>query len=525
MTDPRPLRPRRALTVAALAVAGLIVLSACSTGTASTGTTADAEPTAGGTITLGRVASVTSFDLNNEITANNAFAIDKVFEPLVAFDADGKIIPWLASEWTISEDGLTYAFTLRDGVTFSDGTELTAADVVFSLERHLTVGGPLPLDAPIGSIVADGDTGVTITLTEAYTPFLAELSGFQNGIFPADFQGKSETDFFADPIGTGPFVVSEWDPAGDLTFAANENYWESGQPYIDTLVYKLIADDTQLTQQLKAGQINAIDEVNSADVESLKSSADITVETVGSWEIEQMFMNTTNTYFGDRNVRRAIALALDRDGITQATTFGTAEVANSLIPPTIASSANDEGYALEFDVDAAKAELAKSAYPDGFTATLLIASGNSLRAQEAQIIQESLSKIGITIEIESIDIAAFRARFFAYDFDAMLNSGQSDYPDPDALVSFQADPAGFSKSYWTSYENPDVTALLDEGRTTADGADRDAIYLEIQKILAEDVPYIPLFYPSTLKATSSTVHDLTVLPNGSIRFQDAWISE
>jgi len=515
---------RRLGRLAPLALATALVLSGCAADSGSPATD-DASPQPGGTLTFGRVASVTSFDLNNEITANNAFAIDKVFEPLVAFDSTGTIEPWLASDYAISDDGLTYTFTLRDGVTFSDGTAVTPADVVFSLQRHRQVEGPLPLEAPITDIAEGTEGTVVITLSAPYTPLLSELSGFSNGIFPADFGGKTEQEFFAAPVGTGPFVVSAWDPAGDLTFTANKNYWQEGKPYVDELVYKLIPDDTQLLQQLQAGQIDAIDEVPPANVADLQANDATRVVTQGSWEIEQVFFNTQDPHFADVNVRQAIAHALDRDGITAATTFDTAQKADALIPPTIEYSAADAGYALDHDLDAAKTALAASAYPDGFDTTLLIASGNSQRAQEAQIIQSALAEIGITVEIESIDIAAFRQRFFAYDFDLMINSGQSDAPDPDGLVSFQADPEGFSQSYWTHYTNDRVTALLEEGRTTPDGDARKDIYLEIQQILANDVPYIPLFYPSNVKASTSAVHDLTVLPNGSVRFQDAWIQK
>ena len=137
--------------------------------------------------------------------------------------------------------------------------------------------------------------------------------------------------------------------------------------------------------------------------------------------------------------------------------------------------------------------------------------------------QESLAKIGITIEIESIDLAAFRTRFRAFDYDFMLNSGQSDAPDPNGLITFQADPEGFSNSYWTHYTNPEVTALMLKGRTTPDGADRKQIYLDIQKILANEVPYIPVYYAPNLFGTTSKVHDFVALPNGSVRFQDAWM--
>ncbi len=521
-----PLR-RRALKIGVAVIAAALVLTGCATD-ASTSSSAES-PQAGGTITIGRTASVTSFDVNKEITANNAFAIDKVFESLVSFDSDGKIIPWLASDYTVSDDGLTYVFTLRDGVKFSDGTALTAKDVVFSLERHLKLGAdaPLPLDAPITSITAGSDdTSVTILLKSAYTPLLAELASFSNGIYPADFGGKSEEAFFKSPVATGPFVVSEWDTNGDLTFVKNTNYWQPGKPYIDKLVYKLVADDTQLLQQVQAGQLDAIDEVPYSNVTELQNNASTTVVTNKSWEIEQVFFNTKNKYFSDEHVRRAIAQAIDRAGLTQAVTFGTGTVANSLIPPTISYSATDQGYALDYDVTAAKAELAQSAYPDGFAVSLAIKAGNSAVAQEAQIVQEALKQIDITVTIDSLEVATFQEQVYGnLDYDFMINSGQSDYPDPDELVSFQADPEGWSQSYWTSYTNPEVTTLIQQGRVTASGDERQSIYFDIQKILASEVPYIPLYFTSTIKASTSKVHDLTLLPNGSIRFQDAWIEQ
>lgn len=524
-------RAQRFAAATAATLAAALLLAGCAPATGGGSGSGDAaKPVSGGQLKLGRAASVDSLDLNQQITANNAFAIDQVFEPLVSFDETGKIVPWLAEKYEIDQAGLVYTFTLRSGVQFSDGTPVTPEDVVFSLQRHLKVGGPLPLEAPIASIApGSGDAAkhtVVITLKQAYTPFLSELSGFANGIFPKDFGGKTEAEFFQKPVGTGPFAVKSWDPNGDLVFTKNTHYWQSGKPYLDTLVYTVVPDDTQLQQQLTAGQIDAIEDVPASAAKQLESGAATKLVKNGSWEIEQLFFNTQDPRFADEHVRRAIAHALDRDGITKATTFGTAKVANSLIPPTIEYSADAEkGIALGFDAQAAKDELAKSKYPKGFETTLLIASGNSQRAQIAQIVQEALAKIGITVKIEQIDLAAFRERFKAYKFDFMINSGQSDAPDPNGLVTFQADPEGFSKSYWTHYTDAKVTELMHEGRTTADGDARKKIYVEIQRILAQQVPYIPLFYPSNLKATTAKVRDLVVRPNGSIRFQDAWIAK
>lgn len=512
--------PKRAVT--ALALAAAIALTGCAPAAGG----GDAETQSGGTLTYGRLAAASDLDLHTQITANNAFAIDKIFESLVSFDESGKVIDWLAEKHETSDDGLTYTFTLRDGLKFSDSTDVKAADVKFSLERNIEKQGPLTLTAPIASIEADDAAGtVTITLSEAYTPFLAELTSFAAGVMPADFGGKTEEEFFKAPVGTGPFVVQTWDPAGDLNFVKNENYWQEGKPLLDGLDYVFVADDNQLLQRLNAGQIDAIEQVPAANASAVEASDATKLLKSDSWAMEQIFFNTEKPEFADRNVRRAIAQALDLEGITKATTFGTARAASALIPPTIeysAADAHDAKPVLAFDIEQAKADLAKSAYPNGFTATMLIPSGNSARAQIAQVVQESLSKIGITVEIESIDLAAFRDRFKAFDYDFMINSGQSDVPDPNALVTFQADPEGFSNSFWTHYTNPEVTALMHEGRTTADGEKRARIYSDIQQILAGDAPYIPVYYSPNLHGTTAKVHDLESLPNGTVRFQDAW---
>lgn len=123
----------------------------------------------------------------------------------------------------------------------------------------------------------------------------------------------TEEEFFKKPVGTGPFVIETWDPAGDVTFTKNTNYWKEGQPYIDKLVYKLIQDDSQAINQLKAGAVNAVEALSLQNAGEIKDGADTTVVTNGSWVTEQLFFNTLDKHFSDVHVRRALALALDRE--------------------------------------------------------------------------------------------------------------------------------------------------------------------------------------------------------------------
>ena len=482
------------------------------------GRPAAVQAAADNTFIYARPASVTSLDLHTEITENNAFAIDKIFEPLVLFDEEGKVGDWLAASHTVSEDGLVYTFVLRDGLKFSDGTDVTADDVVFSLERHRTVEGPLPLEADIASIEAADAKTVVITLNTAYTPFFAELANFSNGILPKDFGGKTEEEFFKAPVGTGPFVLDQWDPAGDISFVRNEYYW-GGVPSIEKLVYKLVDDDNQAVNQLKVGDVDAVEDLSYANAGEIDGNAETSVIVGGSWEVEELFFNTLDEHFSDVHVRRALALALDRNAIALALTFGYGEVANTILPNAITYNTSDTVQALPLDLEEAKSELRKSAYPEGFDTTISIASGNNVRLQEAQIIQAAGAQIGINIQINAQEIATFREDFKALNFSMMINSAIADFPDADSVFAFQVDPEGFSQCYWTSYKSDEAVALLKAGQVAPDGEERAAIYADLQQLLAEDVPYIPLYYPSIVTGVRSNVQGLVVLPNGSVRFE------
>ena len=501
-----------------------IGLAACSQSGGQNASAGGADGKTQTTFTYARPAAVTSLDLWTEITSNNAFAIDKVFEPLLSFDKNGNIIDWLTDSHQVSDDGLTYTFTLKDGLKFSDGSDVTADDVVFSINQHLNEkDAALPLDADVASVTAKDAKTVEVRLNAPDTPLLAEFANFSNGIVPKDFGGKSADEFFKNPVGTGPFVVDQWDPSGDLTFKANEHYW-AGKPKLTKLTYKLVEDGTQAVNQLKTGEVDGIESPAPESLEELGASgAQTKVLDNSSWVTAQLFFNTRDEHFADVHVRRALALALDRDAVTKAVSFGHAVTANAVVPKAIRYSGQDSVKPLAAkgaDVDAAKKELAQSKFADGFTTKILIPSGNNEYKQDAQLFQSAAKELGITVDIDAVDMATFRDRFKKYDYSIMINSSQADYPDADSIISFLADPNGFSNSYWTGYSNDDVTAKIKQARTTADGDERGKLYEQIQQTLADEVPYIPLYSPDIVKAVRSNVQGLEVLPNDSVRFQN-----
>ena len=503
--------------------AAAMVLAACASQPAPQAGSGAAGESAGAAeesvFVYGRSDSVTSLDLHREITSNNAFAIDKIFEPLVICDNEGNIQDYLAKSHTISDDGCVYTFVLRDGLQFSDGTPVTAKDVKFTIERHLEVGGALPIEAEIKSVEAADDKTAVITLESPFTPFLSELAGFAGGILPADFGGRTEEEFFQNPVGTGPFRVRSWDPSGDLVFEKNPCYWQEGKPYIDSLVFKVITDDNQKINQLKAGQIDAVEDLSLSGAKSLEGSG-IQLITCKGWNVEEVFFNTLEEHLADVHVRRALAKAIDKEALTQALTFGYAAVDNSVLPESIRYYAGEELTGTGTDLEEARAEMAKSAFKDGFEISLMIPSGNNIRLQEAQIIQQAAEQIGIRVQIEQKEIAAFREAFLNLNYDIMINSAMADYPDADSIMAFQVDPEGFSKCYWTSYNNPEAVELMKKARTTPDGEERGALYLQLQQILFDDAPYIPLYNQDVIVGAGAGVEGLEVTPGGSVRFEN-----
>src|SRR5439155_24573662 len=178
-----------------------------------------------------------------------------MFEPLYITSPTGKLTPWLATGYTVSADKKTFTFKLRPGVKFSDGKPLTAADIVFSIDRARTnKKGPLSfLDFAITKLDAMNPTTVVVHLSAPWSPLLSDISAFSNGIMPANYGGKSEAEFLKNPVGTGPFMLSgAFTPGGSsLTLQRNPNYWQEGKPYLDAVDFLFVDNDNQRVLQLR----------------------------------------------------------------------------------------------------------------------------------------------------------------------------------------------------------------------------------------------------------------------------------
>ena len=484
-------------------------------------------PKRGGTLKFARSVNPTQLDPANSIIAGDVYTLDKIFEPLYVTSPAGKLLPWLATGYTVSRDKKTFTFKLRPGVKFSDGKPLTAADVVFSLDRErMNKNGPLSfLDFAIKALEAKDPTTVVAHLSSPWAPFLSDISAFSNGIMPADFGGKTEAEFFKNPIGTGPFVLNGSFTAGlnSLTLRRNPTYWQAGKPYLDAVDFLSVDDDNQRVLQLRGGQVQIIDSVPPAQVAALKSSPNLDVRLYPAWEVDLLVFNEKLPRFKDRHVRRAIAYAIDRPALAHAATFGTAKPGGSFFPPSLQYYSKSTPL-LGHNVAAAKAELAKSKFPKGFTTELLIDGGVQKWRTFAQIIQQELKQIGITVKIRALDHAAYHVAFQKFDYEMFIDYAINDISDADEMASFEVDVQnGGSTSYWSNYNSPTAIKFVRAAQAEFNAAKRAALYAKVQAIVSQDAPFVPLDYPPYIFASSKKVHGFAANPGGAYRLENVWL--
>jgi peptide/nickel transport system substrate-binding protein len=522
----RLLSRRDVLRYGAVGAAAIAAGSVPGVSSAARSRVAAASPTKGGTLKFGRSIAPTTLDPANTIIAGDIYTLDKIFEPLFITTVQGTLMPWLATGYTSSKDMKTLTFDLRRGVKFSDGKPLTAADVVFSINRARTdKAGPLSfLDFAIDSLDAKGST-VVLHLSSPWAPIISDISVFANAILPANFGGASEAAFFANPIGTGPFTTTDFKPdASSITLTANPSYWQTGKPYLDAVEFLFVDDDNQRLLELRGGQVDVIDLVPPSSVASLQANSSLKVTLFPAWQVDLLVMNEKLPQFADRNVRRAITQAIDRNALVHAASFGTAKPGGSFFPPSLEYYSGATPV-LAYNLAAAKASLAKSKYPKGFSTELLIDGGVEKWRTFAEIIQSQLKAINIDVKLNPLDHASFESTFQKFDYEMFIDYAINDISDPDEMASFEIDyKDGGSSSYWSSYNNPAAIALVHQAEAEFNSAKRAALYAKIQAIVAEDAPFVALDYPPYIYANATKLQGFAVNPGGAYRLEDVWLT-
>jgi peptide/nickel transport system substrate-binding protein len=484
------------------------------------------KPVKGGNLIIARTADSESMNNTTVFDNESIWVFENIFDTLYTVTPNGKgVTPDLATGYKVSSNKKTYTFTLRSGVKFSNGTPMTSKDVVFSIDQSRKASqGWGYIDTAIKDVKAPSPSTVVIDLKYPWAPLLADLSLFSNGVVPANYGGKSETDFYKAPMGTGAFKWDVWKKGQFLKLVRNTNYWKPGQPYLDSVTWTDTGNDNTRLDQLKGGQAQVDEFPAWSTVASLKSTPGITMNLFNSTRTDYLLLNEKRPPFNDVHVRRAISLALNRQSLVKAVLFGNGKPANSLFPPQVPFyQASTQG--LQYNLAAAKSELAKSSQPHGFSTTLLISSGNSDDNTIAQIMQSNLKPLGINVKIQQLDANVVNTNEQSLDYDMTLSYWTMDIPDPDELATFAVDPAAGSKSFFTAYNNPSVVSDAEQAEKTLSTSARQTLYNKLQSQSASDAFLSFLYYSPYAYATSDKLHGFFVTPLGNYHLENAWLSK
>jgi len=513
------------------AIGAVLLIAACGSsggsGGSSGGTGGSASgPVRGGNLTFAAVQDAQSMNATTVFDNNSIWIFEQIFQTLYTVTNDGKGgIPQLATGYKVSADKKAYTFTLRQGVKFSTGKPLTSADVKFSLDQNTKASqGWGFINTAIKSVDAPSPETVVVHLKYPWAPLLADLSIFANGIVPKNYGGETEAQFYNHPIGTGPFKWAFWHKGSALKLVRNPLYWEKGKPYLNSITWTDVPNDNTRQLQLKGGQAQ-IDQFPAwSTVASLKATQGVNMHLFNSTQTNYLAFNELRKPFQDVHVRRAISLAINRNALVKAVLFGNGKPANSLFPPQVPFYQQSTP-GLQFNLAAAKQEMAKSNVPHGFSTTILIPSGNSDYLTISTIVQSELKPLGIKVKIQQLDPNTENADTQNLKYDMTLTLWTMDIADPDELATFAVDPKSGAKSFFTSYNNPQVVKNTHAAQRTLSTTERQQLYNVVQAQSAKDAFMAFLYYSPYPYAAASNVHGFFVTPLGNMHMENVWLSK
>ncbi|HEY0247594.1 MAG TPA: ABC transporter substrate-binding protein [Gryllotalpicola sp.] len=510
----------RVTIAAAAAAAAAIVLAGCSSG-GGPSSSGSSSPKSGGNLVIDRAADASSLNNTTVFDNNSIFVLEQIMEPLFTVSNDGKTVkPWLATGYTVSDDKLTYTIKLRRGVEFSNGQPMTAKDVKFSIDADTKTGsdGWGYINSAIKEVKVVDDATVEIDLKYAWAPIIADLSLFSNAIVPDNYGGESADEFYTHPVGTGPFKWDSWQKGQSLKLTKNTHYWQKGKPYLDSVQWNVVPDANTRKLQIQGGQADVDEYPDWSSFASLKSSPGVVATAFPSTEIDYIAFNQKRAPFNDVHVRQAISDAIDRTALVKAVLYGNGKPADSLLSPGVPYYDGTDGQ--KYDLAAAKKALAASSVPNGFSTSLLIASGNANQAAVAQILQSELKPLGIDVKITQLDPTANHQAREDSNFDMAYSAWTMDIPDPDEWTSFAVDPAGGSNSAFTFYNDTQVVSLNERAQKEIDDTKRGQLYSQLQKLTAQDAFLAYLYYPPYAYATTDKMSGFFVTPLGNYHLED-----
>ncbi len=488
------------------------------------GLTSAQAPRRGGMLRVGLNADPPNMDPHQSIAAVDRQVFQNLYDKLVDINQDLEIVPMLATSWTISNSGKTYTFKLRPNVVFHDGTPLNAEAVRYNFERMRDPAFASPRRSEIALVdrvtVVDPLT-VQIDLEGAFSPFLSVLSDRAGMMVSPAVARRLGRDFAREPVGAGSYKFVEKRPQERIVLERFDRHWDKNAGFVDRIIYRPFTDEQARLANLRAGELDIIDQVPPTEVPALKTDARVRLMEREGLGWQGIWLMVQGPPFNNRALRQALNATIDRRTLARVVFGETVTPGNGPFPPgLLGSDAGPNARIPERNLDLARAKLREGGQPTGFAFTLKITPGR-VPQQIGQVIQSMAGDAGIRVNIEIVEFGALLSQLTTQRFEASL-LGWSGRPDPDGnIYGFFVTGGGLNNS---AYSNPRVDAMLGAGRilTTADL--RKRAYAEILTVLNEDLPYIFLYWPKEYKTMSPKVQGFVLIADGMMRFRHVWLN-
>jgi peptide/nickel transport system substrate-binding protein len=413
-----------------------------------------------------------------------------VQEALVKMDRHGKLVPWLAERWHTT-DNRNYTFFLKKGVRFHNGRELRAADVKYVFDRAMNpeTKHPYPRDYDaIGEIIVRDDYTVTFALKSINANFLHNVARQGSVIYPREAVETMKSH----PIGTGPFRFEEWVRGDRIVLARNPDYHVKGLPRLDRVTYRFISDPNAVLAALKAGDVDAsLFGLGPEHVQEIQKDSRFQVIAGDTTNDVILAMNNARKPYTDVRVRRAITHGINKQDVLNGAMFGMGKVLGSNVDPLHPYYVDMAG-AVPYDPARARKLLAEAGYPNGFDTVVKVAPQYYYTVRSGEVIAENLKKIGVNVRIEQIEWGQWISRVYREaDYDLTI-IGHAEAWD----IKNYANP-----KYYFRYDSPRFQELFARSEVTLDDKARRELFVQMQKLMAEDTPVVWLFMHPRLAVT------------------------
>lgn len=542
------------VTVIGLLLSMFLVLGACSQETATTEEDGqsnevetsssanekevDGEPKYGGTFTM---HSVTAPDTLDPIKTSGYFVnmhLGLIYNKLLTYETgsdvdftDYNIIPDLAEDWDVSEDGTVYTFYLRDtnwhDIPPVNGRKVDSEDVIATVEKIMESGHQASLLSMVESIEAQDDKTITFTLEYPFAPFLNFMANHFIWILPKEaINGEVDLDVMG--IGTGPFMIEKYETNVQTTFVRNPNFYEEDKPYLDRVIYQYVPDTGTSIAAFRTGKLDITGGLPPENVEEiLKSNPDTVVEQELYQSQAQLFMNMEVEPFDDLRVRKAVSLAIDKQGLADRI-FGGGEISGPVNPSLTGWALPlEEREAMQpYDPEKAKELLAEAGYPDGFDTTIITTDGYGAQFDRfTQWVAEDLREIGINAKIEMVEVGTYYSERYPNKDYEMGTGIQSYLQEADRWLTEQFHTDG-SKN-WFGINDPELNKMLEDQRTTLDENERKEKVYNIQRYVLENIVNpIPVVSQYTTSLRKPYIQNWNPHASyGHIHMKDVWLDE